>query len=72
MHSHFLLKNERSFCNAMQKLLTFFQQKIFTYLRYLSLKCNEMLTSDIDSFEHAVPDYSIHSSCIYAENNISQ
>ena len=29
---YFLLKNVRSFCNVMQKLLTFFQQKLPAYL----------------------------------------
>ena len=30
----FLLKNKKSFCMALQKLLTFFQQKILAYIRY--------------------------------------
>ena len=34
----FVEKNERSFCIALQKLLTFFQQKILAYLRYIHLK----------------------------------
>ena len=29
---YFLLKNVRSFCSAVQKLLSFFQQKISVYL----------------------------------------
>ena len=35
----------------MQKLHTFFQQKILVYLRYNILNFNDMLTKDIVSFE---------------------
>ena len=35
----------------MQKLLTFFQQKILAYLRNNFWKFNESLTNDVVSFE---------------------
>ena len=41
---------------ALQKLLTFFQQKITAYLRITRLKFNESLSNDIVSFEQLGPD----------------
>ena len=41
---------------ALQKLLTFFQQKISAYLRITGCKFNESLTNDIVSFEQLGPD----------------
>ena len=42
---------------ALQKLLTFFQQKISAYLRSLIVNFNESLTNDIVSFEQLGPGY---------------
>ena len=39
----------------MQKLLTFFQQKMLAYLHITQLKFNESLTNDIVSFEQLGP-----------------
>ena len=39
---------------ALQKLLTFFQQKIWAYL-HIDLNFNESLTNDIVSFEQLGP-----------------
>ena len=41
---------------ALQKLLTFFQQKISTYTR-ITLNFNESLTNDIVSFEQLGPEF---------------
>ena len=41
---------------ALQKLLTFFQQKISAYLR-ITINFNESLTNDIVSFEQLGPGY---------------
>ena len=41
---------------ALQKLLTFFQQKISAYLRITHVNFNEWLTIDVVSFEQLVPD----------------
>ena len=41
---------------VLQKLLTFFQQKISAYLRILDVNFNESLTNDIVSFEQPGPD----------------
>ena len=41
----------------LQKLLTFFQQKISAYLLALDVNFNESLTNDIVSFEQLGPDY---------------
>ena len=41
---------------ALQKLLTFFQQKISAYLRITRLNFNESLTNDVVSFEQLGPD----------------
>ena len=49
----FVEKNEKSF--ALQKFLTFFQQKILAYLSYLSLNFNKTLTNDVVSFEQSGP-----------------
>ena len=55
---------------ALQKLLTFFQQKISAYLRSLHVNFNESLTNDIVSFEQLGPDQGlksqsrIYSSCV--------
>ena len=40
---------------AVQKLLTFFQQKILAYLRYYHLKFYISLTNDVVSFEQPGP-----------------
>ena len=40
---------------ALQKLLTFFQQKISAYLRILDVNFNESLTNDVVSFEQVGP-----------------
>ena len=41
---------------ALQKLLTFFQQKISAYLRiWLNVNFNESLTNDVVSFEQLGP-----------------
>ena len=40
----------------MQKLLTFFQQKISAYCVSLDVNFNESLTNDIVSFEQLGPD----------------
>ena len=40
---------------ALQKLLTFFQQKLSAYLRISRLNYNESLTNDIISFEQLGP-----------------
>ena len=42
---------------ALQKLLTFFQQKISVYLRITDVNFNESLTNDIVSFEQLGPDF---------------
>ena len=39
---------------ALQKLLTFFQQKILAYFKYQYLRFNERLTKDV-SFEQLGP-----------------
>ena len=41
---------------AVQKLCTFFQQKILAYLRYKCLDFNILLTNDIVSFEQVGPE----------------
>ena len=41
---------------ALQKLLTFFQQKISAYLISLDVNFNEWLTNDVVSFEQLGPD----------------
>ena len=43
----------------MQKLLTFFQQKISAYLRITQLNFNESLTNDVVSFEQLGPGFGI-------------
>ena len=42
---------------ALQKLLTFFQQKISAYLRITQCKFNKLLTNDVVSFEQVGPDH---------------
>ena len=42
---------------ALQKLLTFFQQRISEYLRITRLNFNKSLTNDIVSFEQLGPDH---------------
>ena len=42
---------------ALQKLLTFFQQKISAYCVSLNVNFNESLTNDIVSFEQLGPEY---------------
>ena len=42
---------------AVQKLLTFFQQKISAYLRITYVNFNESLTNNIVSSEQLGPDY---------------
>ena len=42
---------------AMQKPLTFFQQKISAYLRITQVNFNESLTNDVVSFEQLGPDF---------------
>ena len=42
---------------ALQKLLTFFQQKISVYLRITDVNFNESLTNDIVSFEQLGPGW---------------
>ena len=46
---------------ALQKLLTFFQQKISAYMRITRCKFNESLTNDIVSFEQPGPGDQIFS-----------
>ena len=41
---------------ALQKLLTFFQQKISAYCVSLDVNFNELLTNNVISFEHLGPD----------------
>ena len=41
---------------SLQKLLTFFQQKISEYLRIIDVNFNESLTNDIVSFEQLGPE----------------
>ena len=41
---------------ALQKLLTFFQQKIFAYLIYKVRNLNETLTNIVISFKQPGPD----------------
>ena len=40
----------------MQKLLTFFQQKISAYLHVIDVNFNESLTNDVISFEQLSPE----------------
>ena len=42
---------------ALQKLLTFFQQKISAYLHITWCKFNESLNNDVVSFEQLGPDF---------------
>ena len=42
---------------AMQKLFTFFQQKILVYLRYNIWILNDTLTNGFVSFEQPGPDF---------------
>ena len=42
---------------ALQKLLTFFQQKIAAYLRITHVNFNESLTNDVVSFEQLGPEF---------------
>ena len=51
---------------AMQKLLTFFQQKILAYLRYCPLNFTETLTYDIVSFEQLGPEVFQTAHCVFA------
>ena len=44
---------------ALQKLLTFFQQKLSAYLLITRVKFNKSLTNDIVSFEQLGPDITI-------------
>ena len=44
---------------ALQKLLTFFQQKISAYL-HIDVNFNESLTKDVVSFEHLGPEMHVH------------
>ena len=44
----------------MQKILTFFQQKISAYLSYLRLNFNEKLTNDVVNFEQPGPDLHLY------------
>ena len=55
IHSYFCWKNERSFCSAVQKLLTFFQQKYCRISDINVLNINETLTNDIVRFEQPGP-----------------
>ena len=41
---------------ALQKLLTFFQQKISAYLCIIDVNFNESLTNDVVSFEQLGPE----------------
>ena len=50
---------------ALQKLLTFFQQKISAYLR-INVNFNESLTNDVISFEQLGPDPQKLTSTIYS------
>ena len=43
----------------MQKILTFFQQKITVYKLYLLLNFNETLTDDVVNFEQNAPEIGI-------------
>ena len=40
---------------AVQKLLTFFQQKLLAYFKYQHLNFNETLTNNVISFEQPSP-----------------
>ena len=42
---------------VLQKLLTFFQQKILMYLRYYIWNFNETLTNNVVSFEQPGPEW---------------
>ena len=46
-----------AFALQLQKLLTFFQQKLSAYLISLDVNCNESLTNDVVSFEQLGPGF---------------
>ena len=55
---------------ALQKLLTFFQQKISVYLRITRLNFNESLTNDIVSFEQLDPEIPFLSLAFHRQKTI--
>ena len=61
MHSILIFFAEKMWeAFALQKLLTFFQQKISTYLCINQWNFNESLTNDVVSFEQLGPDALYH------------
>ena len=54
---------------AMQKILTFFQQKITVYLYYLRFEIlTKRLTNDVINFEQLAPDQRLQEEQIHHDN----